>query len=81
MVPPLHLCSDEEVMNLFWYDEESVMNRLCRKALEVLKDDPEGIEVFDWLQQELEHTSQYPSMKEVKETLKQCREFHREFHS
>ena len=68
-------------MNLFWYDEESVMNRMCRKALEVLKDDPEGVEIFNWLKEELENPAQYPSMKEVKETLKQCMEFHQEFHS
>lgn len=77
----MHLCSDEEAMNLFWYDEESVMNRMCRKALEVLKDDPEGVEIFNWLKEELENPAQYPSMKEVKETLKQCMEFHQEFHS
>ena len=68
-------------MNLFWYDKESVMNRMCRKALEVLKDDPEGVEIFNWLKEELENPAQYPSMKEVKETLKQCMEFHHEFHS
>ena len=77
----MHLCSDKEAMNLFWYDEESVMNRMCRKALEVLKDDPEGVEIFNWLKEELENPAQYPSMKEVKETLKQCMEFHQEFHS
>ena len=77
----MHLCSDEEAMNLFWYDKESVMNRMCRKALEVLKDDPEGVEIFNWLKEELENPAQYPSMKEVKETLKQCMEFHQEFHS
>ena len=77
----MHLCSDEEAMNLFWYDEESVMNRMCRKALEVLKDDPEGVEIFNWLKEELENPVQYPSMKEVKETLKQCMEFDQEFHS
>ena len=68
-------------MNLFWYDKESVMNRMCQKALEVLKDDPEGVEIFNWLKEELENPAQYPSMKEVKETLKQCMEFHQEFHS
>ena len=77
----MHLCSDKEAMNLFWYDKESVMNRMCRKALEVLKDDPEGVEIFNWLKEELENPAQYPSMKEVKETLKQCMEFHQEFHS
>ena len=77
----MHLCSDEEAMNLFWYDEESVMNRMCRKAFEVLKDDPEGVEIFNWLKGELENPAQHPSMKEVKETLKQCMEFHQEFHS
>ena len=54
---------------------------MCRKALEVLKDDPEGVEIFNWLKEELENPAQYPSMKEVKETLKQCMEFHQEFHS
>ena len=72
MKPPLHLCSEDEILDFFWFDRKSVMWRIVEFG-ETLANDETAKSVFSQLKKKLQSVHYYCTHKqEIRTQMAHC---------
>ena len=72
MKPPLHLCSEDEILDSFWFDRKSVMWRIVEFG-ETLTDDETAEALFSEVKRKLQNVAYFYTHKdEIRREMTHC---------
>ena len=72
MKPPLHLCSEDEILDSFWFDRKSVMWRIVEFG-ETLTDDDTAEALFSEVKRKLQNVAYFYTHKdEIRREMTHC---------